>query len=216
MSILGEVLDYGTRVRTPAYTDELRKGDAVDSGIVMILDSNLSWLARESLHQLGTAIGSDDSLDQTPFDEFEDIDSPANTSSNVEELGWTRRDSYCWGPVDLTIDRVTSDGNEPRKIIFYVDCTAAGAGTLILYGAVTQGPGTPRTENLLGIVTVEADTVRERSRVEVLPQRLSVSRRRARPEGDEYAGFSDVWLWLGWKSTSGGDRIIAVDVWETR
>ena len=160
MSILGQVLDYGARVRTPAYTDELRKGDAIDSGITMILDSNLSHLARESLHQLGTAIGKGGSLEANAFNGIEDLDEPTNPSSNVEDIAWTRVDSFCWGPFDLTIDRVTDDGNEPRKILFYVDASAGSTGTLTLFGAVTQGSGNPRVENLLGFATATPSTAR--------------------------------------------------------
>ena len=93
--ILGEVLGYGARVRTPPYTDELRKGDAIDAGIVQILDSNLSHLSREFLHQLGTAIGGDSVLEQQSYTGLEDVDEPTNPASPVDAIAWTREVAFC-------------------------------------------------------------------------------------------------------------------------
>jgi hypothetical protein len=214
--ILGETFNAGYRVRTPPYTDELRAGDAVDSGIVMILDQNLSHVSRELLHHLATAIVSGDALPQSVFADLEDLDTPANTASPVERLAWSRLDSVCWGPFDLTQDRVETTGDELRSVVMYVDCLAGGTGTLTLVGAITQGTGTPRDENLVTFTSVVPTTTRGRVEVALTPARVAFARRRARPSGSEYAAFTDLWLWLGWQSTSGGDRVIAVDVWETR
>lgn len=214
--ILGEVLAYGARVRTPPYTDELRQGDAIDAGIVQILDSNLSHLSREFLHQLGTAIGGDTIPEQQSYGGLEDIDEPTNPASPVDGIAWTRGVSFCWGPFDLTQDRVDEGAAKLRKITACVDAVGGTASSLTLILAVTQGEGIPRDENVVGYATRYASSGRATNELTVSPADVAFGQRRSRAGGSEYAAFADLWVWLGWLSTSGSDRIIAADVWETR
>lgn len=214
--ILGEVLSYGARVRTPVYTDELRADDAIDAGIIQIIDSNLSHQARESLHQLGTAIGSDSILEQNPFDGLEDVVEETSPASGVEEIPWTRVAAWCWGPFDLTQDRLEADGAQLRKVVIYLDADAASWSSLRLYAAVTQGVGTPRSESVLAFVSQSATSGRAMNEIALSPSLVESVLKRSRPDGDEYAAQTDLYVWLGWKSSDGSDRVIAATVWESR
>lgn len=215
--ILGEVLAYGARVRTAPYTDELRTGDAIDAGIVQILDSNLSHLSRELLHQLGTAIGSDSVLEQTSYSGLEDVDAPTNAQSVVDVISWTRAVSYCWGPFDLTQDRVGSDGTaQMRSVTACVDAIGGSSSSLTLIVAVTQGPGTPRSDNVIGYASASASSGRAQNQLTATVGPVAFGQRRARGDGSEFAAFADLWVWIGWLSTSGSDRVIAADIWESR
>lgn len=214
--ILGEVLGYGARVRTPPYTDELRKGDAIDAGIVQILDSNLSHLSREFLHQLGTAIGGDSVLEQQSYTGLEDVDEPANPASPVDAIAWTREVAFCWGPFDLTQDRPDEGATRLRNITACIDAIGGTSSSLTLIVAVTQGEGVPRDENVVGYATKSASSGRATNEITVSVGRIAFGQRRARAEGDAYAAFADLWVWVGWQSTSGSDRVIAADIWETR
>jgi hypothetical protein len=216
--ILGEVLAYGARVRTAPYTDELRAGDAIDAGIVQILDSNLSHLSRELLHQLGTAIGSDSALEQkTSYSGLEDVDTPTNAQSVVDVIAWTRAVSFCWGPFDLTQDRIGSDGaTQMRSVTACVDAIGGTASSLTLIVAVTQGPGIPRSDNVIGYASASASSGRAQNQLTATVGPVAFGQRRARADGSEFAAFADLWVWVGWLSTSGTDRIIAADAWESR
>ena len=66
--ILGEVLPVGKRLCTSP--DVWLDGQPIDAGTAMILDSNLSQQARESLHQLGCALGPGALLNQNQANEF--------------------------------------------------------------------------------------------------------------------------------------------------
>lgn len=215
--ILGEVLAYGARVRTAPYTDELRAGDAIDAGIVQILDSNLSHLSRELLHQLGTAIGSDSVLEQTSYVGLEDLDEPTNAGSVVDVIAWTREVSFCWGPFDLTQDRIDSDGAaQTRNVTACVDAIGGTSSSLTLLVAVTQGPGIPRSDNVVGYASASASSGRSSNQLTATLGPIAFGQRRARADGGEFAAFADLWVWVGWLSTSGTDRIIAADIWESR
>lgn len=215
--ILGEVLAYGARVRTAPYTDELRTGDAIDAGIVQILDSNLSHLSRELLHQLGTAIGSDSVLEKPSYSGLEDVDAPTNAQSVVDVISWTRAVSYCWGPFDLTQDRIGSDGTaQMRSITACVDAIGGTSTSLTLIVAVTQGPGIPRSDNVLGYASASASSGRAQNQLTATVGPVAFGQRRARGDGSEFAAFADLWVWVGWLGTSGSDRVIAADIWESR
>lgn len=214
--ILGEVLAYGARVRTPPYTDELRQGDAIDAGIVQILDSNLSHLSREFLHQLGTAIGGDGTLEQQSYNGLEDVDKPTNPASPVDGIAWTRDVAFCWGPFDLTQDRPDEGATKLRKIMACVDAVGGTSSSLTLILAVTQGEGIPRDENVVGYATKSASSGRASNEITATLGEIALGQRRSRAGGSEYAAFADLWVWLGWLSTSGADRIVAADIWETR
>lgn len=215
--ILGEVLAYGARIRTPPYTDELRQSDAIDAGIVQIIDSNLSHLSREFLHQLGTAIGGDDAPSQQhSYNGLEDVDEPTSPASAVDAIAWTRAVSFCWGPFDLTQDRPDDGAAKLRNVMACIDAVGGTSSSLTLILAVTQGEGIPRDENVIAYATKYASSGRASNEITATLGEVAFGQRRARAEGGEYAAFADLWVWVGWLSTSGSDRIVAADVWETR
>ena len=151
--ILGEVLPQGRRLCTPSSAQWL-DGDAVDAGTAMILDSNLSQQARESLHQLGVALGPGLLVDQTQTDEFAhltDQDTPTNSPSFVRQVGWTQNRSMCFGPFDITQDARDTNGVTTRNVVVSVDCDANTTSSLVLYVAVTQGMAIPTDTTVLAI-----------------------------------------------------------------
>lgn len=213
---LGEVLKIARRVHTPAYTSELRKGDAIDSGIIAILDSNLSHLSREFLHHLGTAIGGDAPLEQNSFANLEDLDEPANAASLVDSIAWTRAVAFCWGPFDLTADRPESAALRPRAVSVSVDAIGGTASSLRLIVALAQGEAVPRSETVLAWGAQYVNSGRGVTTLTVKAPTWTQGQQRARADGSAYAAWSDLRVWLGWQSTSGTDRVIAADVWESR
>lgn len=213
---LGEVLTIARRVHTVAYTSELRQGDAIDSGIISILDSNLSHLSREFLHQIGTAIGSDSPLEQNSFANLEDLDQPANAAALVDAIAWTRNVAFCWGPFDLIADRPESNTQRPRAVSVSVDAIGGTSGSLRLIVALTQGESIPRSDTVLAYGAQYVNSGRSTTTITVKPSPWVQGQQRSRADGSEFAAWSDLRVWLGWQSTSGTDRVITADVWESR
>jgi hypothetical protein len=217
--ILGEVLPEGRRLCT-ASTDVWLNGDSVDAGTAMILDSNLSQQARESLHHLGCALGPGLLVSQTQTSEWQyllDQASPTNASSFVEQVGWTQARSMCFGPFDLTYDRRTSDGQTPRRVQVVVDCDPSTTSSLLLIAAVTQGPAIPTPTTVLGYSRLVVP-VSTRARQTLLVESVSAlpTVRRAQQSPSEPTSYVDAYVWLAWKATGDADYISAVDCWEVR
>ena len=217
--ILGEVLPQGRRLRV-ASTNVWLNGDSIDAGTAIILDSNLSQQARESLHHLGCALGPGLLVSQSQTSEFAyllDQASPTNAASQVEQVGWTQARSMCFGPFDLTYDRRTTDGQTPRSVHVVVDCDASTTSSLVLYAALTQGPAIPTPTTVLGysrLVVPTASRARQTLIVGSVAAQQTV--RRAQQSPSEPTSYLDAYVWLAWRATSASNYIYAIDCWEAR
>lgn len=217
--ILGEVLPQDRRLCT-ASTSVWLNGDSIDAGTAMILDSNLSQQARESLHHLGCALGPGLLVSQTQTSEWRyllDQASPTNPSSQVEQVGWTQARSMCFGPFDLTYDRRTTDGQTPRGVQVVVDCDASSTSSLTLIAALTQGPAIPTPTTVLGYSRLVVPTA-SRARQTLIVASVSAQQtvRRAQQSPSEPTSYLDAYVWLAWRATGDADYIYAIDCWEVR
>lgn len=217
--ILGEVLPEGRRLCTPS-TALWIDGDAVDAGTAMILDSNLSQQARESLHQLGCALGPGLLVSQTQTSEYLyllDQATPSNAASQVEQVGWTQARAMCFGPFDLTADTRLTDGVTSRQVIVSVDCDASTTTSLVLYAAVTQGPAIPTPTTVMGFRRSSVTTAsRTTQQIGVGVQAVAGVVRRGQQSPSEPTSYTDAYVWLAWRATGESDYIYAVSVYEVR
>lgn len=216
--ILGEVLPVGKRLC--ASSDVWLDGQPIDAGTAMILDSNLSQQARESLHQLGCALGPGVLLNQTQANEFAyllDQENPTNAASQVRQVSWTQPRTMCFGPFDLTQDRRVTDGITSRRVVICADCDASTTTSLVLYGAVTQGPAIPTDTTCLGFARVPVTTAsRTTHEIALSVQPVAGVVRRGQQNPSEMTTFTDAYVWLAWRATSDADYLYAVSVFEVR
>lgn len=215
--ILGDVLNIDRRLHTPAATSG-SKAEPVDSGLIMIVDSNLSVVARESLHHLATGLGQGTlsaSAVGRGFANLNDASQPSNPSG-IDEIAWTIKTAMMFGPFDLCNDRVESDGNFPRKIVCACYAASAAASSLRLYAAVTQSPETPNDANVLAFGYLTASTLLEQQRITLVPRRFTPGQRRDRESLSSVSAFANLFVWLGWYATNAADRLYTVSVWESR
>lgn len=217
--ILGEVLPQSRRLCT-ASADLWLNGQPIDAGTAMILDSNLSQQARESLHQLACALGPGALVSQNQTNEFGNLldqDTPTNASSQVEQVGWTQARSMCFGPLDITQDARTSEGVTSRRIFVAVDCDASTTTSLVLYAAVTQGPAIPTPSTTLGfrrfVVPTASRAVQE---IGVGIQPVAPVIRRGAQSPTEPTAYLDAYVWLAWRATTDADYLYSVSVFEVR
>jgi hypothetical protein len=217
--ILGEVLPQGRRLCV-ASTDVWLNGDSVDAGTAMILDSNLSQQARESLHHLGCALGPGLLVSESQTSEFQyllDQETPSNAASQVRQVGWTQNRSACFGPFDLVQDTRLTDGNTSRRVQVVVDCDASTTSSLVLYAAVTQGPAIPTDTTFLAFARSPVVTAsRARHTITLSVQPVAGIVRRAQQSPSEMTTYSDAYVWLAWRATSNSNYIYAIDCWEVR
>jgi hypothetical protein len=217
--ILGEVLPVGKRLCTPS-TALWIDGDAIDAGTAMILDSNLSQQARESLHQLGCALGPGLLVSQSQVNEFAyllDQETPTNAPSQVRQVSWSQARTMCFGPYDITPDRRTTDGTIARGVVVSVDCDASTTTSLVLYAAVTQGPAIPTDTTFLGFARVPVTTA-SRTTVEISlgGQAVAGIVRRGQQNPSEMTTMTEAYVWLAWRATGESDYLYAVSVYEVR
>lgn len=217
--ILGEVLPQGRRLCT-ASTNVWLNGDAIDAGTAMILDSNLSQQTRESLHQLGCALGPGVLLNQTQANEFAyllDQETPSNAASQVRQVSWTQPRTMCFGPFDITQDTRLTDGITSRRVVVSVDCDASTTSSLVLYAAVTQGPAIPTDTTCLGFARTPVTTAsRTTVDITVSVQPVAGVVRRGQQNPSEMTTFTDAYVWIAWRATSDADYLYAVSVYEVR
>ena len=217
--ILGEVLPQGRRLCV-ASTDVWLNGDPIDAGTAMILDSNLSQQARESLHHLGCALGPGLLVSESQTSEFRyllDQETPSNAPSQVRQVGWTQARSACFGPFDLTQDARLTDGNSSRRVHVVVDCDANTTSSLVLYAAVTQGPAIPTDTTCLAFACIPVVTAsRARHTMPLSVQPVAGIVRRGQQNPTEMTTYSDAYVWLAWRATSESNYIYAIDCWEIR
>lgn len=217
--ILGEVLPQGRRLCTPS-TALWIDGDAVDAGTAMILDSNLSQQARESLHQLGCALGPGILLNQNQANEFAyllDQETPTNAASQVRQVSWTQPRTMCFGPFDITQDCRLTDGITSRRVVVSVDCDASTTTSLVLYAAVTQGPAIPTDSTCLGFARRPVTTAsRTTVEITVSVQPVAGVVRRGQQNPSEMTTYTDAYVWLAWRATSDADYLYAVSLYEVR
>lgn len=216
--ILGEVLPVGKRLCTSP--DVWTNGQPIDAGTAMILDSNLSQQARESLHHLGCALGPGLLISETQTSEFVhllDQETPSNAASQVRQVGWTQARAMCFGPFDLTQDCRLTDGIVSRRVVVSVDCDAGTTSSLVLYAAVTQGPAIPTDTTCLGFARTPVTTA-SRTTVEITlsVQPVAGVVRRGQQNPSEMTTFTDAYVWLAWRATNTADYLYAVSIYEVR
>lgn len=215
--ILGEVLPQERRLCT-ASTSVWLNGDSIDAGTAMILDSNLSQQARESLHHLGTAIGPGVVYSNTgSFADLLDQVTPTNPAAPLQEISWAQRTTVCFGPFDLTCDKRTDDGNVPRSIRVWIDVNKGASESLTCYAAVTQGPGIPTPEIIVGSTSfILSGSGRAGLQLEMSITPFAPSTRRSSQSPYETSPYADLTVWVAWRSTNVADAVYAVSAWEVR
>lgn len=214
--VLGEVLNEGRRLHTS--TGEWVDGQAIDAGTAQIVDSNLSQLARESLHHLGSAFGPGQIGTQigNGYAALVDLSSVTNASSWPQAVAWVQSAGMCWGPFDLTQDRVTTDGNALRKVRIHADVYGGTGSSLTVYAAITQGSGVPRDENTVAVNRAVAASGRGTVTMDLTPTRVPPSTRRSRVTPTESSAFLNLYVWLFFHGTDSNDAAYSASCWETR
>ena len=219
--ILGETLSQDRRIHTPTAS-EFAAGIALDAGTIQIIDSNLSWVAVESLHDIGNIIGPGQlyaSAVGRGYAGLNDLAQPDNPT-RCEKIAWNISTAAALGPFDLTIDRVAADGNQPRKVKVMFDCSGGGASSLTVLAAITSGFVVPTNEECLAFaeasVTGASQTV-----LTLTPRRFdyetpTMQTGTASIDQSFPGAFANLYVWCGWYATNAADTIYSISAWEQR
>jgi hypothetical protein len=125
-------------------------GITLDAGAAIVLDSNTSWLCRESCRQITAKPGPGSITVFTDssklFTDNASLLGPPRADSaptTVGEIPWDRRTAVRIGPIQLVSDE-ENDGGQlvPRKIRFSIDVSKSVGVTLDLYVAITRTEST--------------------------------------------------------------------------
>lgn len=193
----------------PAAAASWPVGAALDSGTAQILDSNLAWQCRESLHHLGTALGpgviAQGDVSGQLLDAAETV-----LAGTLRAATWSRLDSVMFGPYDITPDT--------RALRVVVDADAATAASLQLVAVVNDGPGRPIDDSrVLALYATRAPAGRS---LVTLPLSIRVppqtTLRRARADRAVHAQQTDCWVWCAWRGDASTNAVIAISAYEVR
>lgn len=216
----------GRLIKVPAAaTAPLIDNRPLGANVAMVLHNNVSHLCNENLRHLawwqgayglqqnnGWTVGPRDATQPN-----------SETSSGVEsEISWSRLVSHHFGPFCGVQDRRgPRDEALLRRIVVDVDFTNAATAGFNLYAAITQGfvPTPPYagvvavtklTDPGTGVQTINLDATA------TIPRDAGIA---CRPNNGYAAATAYpvwFWVWVGWYSTDGGDRINAVSIYEQR
>jgi hypothetical protein len=141
---IGEYLKAGY-IKHPAPSNWLANGESLDAGSMMIIDSNISWLQRESVRHLVTQVGpglvENYEASENVYTGIEGITAPPSGFTLVPhmEIPWTRATTRRYGPFPVICDEKDSTGEAiPRAIKVSVGLTYTS--TVTVYLALTLTP----------------------------------------------------------------------------
>jgi hypothetical protein len=142
---IGEYLKEGY-IKHPAPSNWLANGESLDAGSMMIIDSNISWLQRESVRHLVTQVGpglvTKYEAAVNVYEGIEGITAPPSglTFIDHERIPWTRETTRRYGPFPVICDEKDSTGEAiPRAIRVHLLMTYTTSDTNV-YLALTTTP----------------------------------------------------------------------------
>jgi hypothetical protein len=211
----------------PAATCWSRDGMTLDSGTVMVLESNLAHLAHESTRHWVWDPGAGDvnAYKANGWDSGR-REGAIIAADQVEEaeISWDRRIARRYGPFYLVCDRLTDTGHAvPRKVRFLWKSASGGVGIgFNQYVALTSGATPPSVAGALAFqkVTTVGDNDVTLSIAAPLAG-LAAPPVRCRPDGS--AGYAasfveavQVYAWFGWHNNTGTYAWYGLTILETR
>lgn len=212
------------RIPTSAASAMFRDGCACDAGAAMIYQSNLSHSVSESLRHLCTFVLGGTLSQVTGWSGIRDVPDPGGVTA-LSQISWRPSVSARFGPFYAIEDREADDGTPVlRKIVCETYAKSGASDTLEVYVAITAGldPEPP----LFGVVASE--TFSAPTSIAVTTKTLEAelpltgtTPLRVRPASSTTFGAVETivapwWLWLGWKSTNGGDKLLSFAAYEGR
>lgn len=229
-TIRGETIDDdqalpGRYIRLPpAASSHLADANPLAANYAMRAHNNLSVLALQQCRPLAWWSGNA-TLSQTSgysglIDGFEP-EASDTTAGDEHEISWSPTVSRHFGPFIGVQDRRGASGEGLlRRVVFEVEVT--NAGSLALYIALTEGrqPLPPslgyiafekKTGPSSGVNTYSLDATAPLAASEPLACRNAAS-----TSGAASSRAAVYWAWVGWLSTSGGDRIRSISLYEQR
>lgn len=223
----------GRYVRVPVAASAMVRDDrAIDAGAAMIFHNNLSHAASEALRHLFDWVRGGTLSQVDGWTGVVDASNPG--TGGLANISWSPVVSCCWGPFFAIEDRISLASDTPtppspgvavpRKIALEVEAKSGALGTLNLYPAVTAGwdPQLPYLGTVWDTTYSPGTSLAVTTTTIAIPRPLSPSAPvRSRPAAGAASGGAEAtvlpyWIWLGWRSTSGSDKILAVTAYETR
>jgi hypothetical protein len=227
----GEYINAGYIKHPAAGTAGAFGSDAtpVDSGMSIVIDSNISWLARESQRVLVSSRGPGSvtrfATAAAMFDGFSTGSSGGASTGTT--IPWDRRTAVRFGPFPMLCDAYNTASGEsfPRPVSFLVSITSTlTGGSLTMHYAMTTSPDARRlsageyvayssnatvTGNDTETLTPSARA--PRSDAVPWPCRLNPS------AASQQVGVIPMWLWVGWACVGSGGAVSidSVSAWES-
>jgi hypothetical protein len=204
-------------------------GQSVDSGASIIIDSNISWLARESPRVLVSSRGPGSvtrfATASALFDGFGTEGRGAATTGTF--IPWDRRTAVRFGPFNMVCDAYDTSSalNLPRPVKFLVSITSTlTGGSLTMHYAMTTSPDAR--------VLSGGDYVAHASNPTVTANDSATLTPSARPSGADrvlwdcrrnpatmssQVSVIPMWLWVGWAAVGSGGAVSidSVSAWES-
>jgi hypothetical protein len=234
MAHIGEyILPRYIKHPAPGTSAPGANGITLDAGTAIILDSNASWLCRESCRQITTHAGPGSITvfagSSKLFTEGVSLLGPPRADSaptTIGEIPWDRRTAVRLGPFQLVADEENAEGAlVPRKVRFAVDVSKSGGVTLDLYVAITQIESTRalRDGEALAFGN-EVSVTTGIWPIDVVPELPAPGssfqswRNQADTADVSTATFvSTAWFWVGWRAIGAGTASInGFSIMETR
>lgn len=226
-SYIGQRLDDGAslpgqliKMPSAATGAFIRDNKPIGSNVAMALHNNASHLANDNVRHLAWWEGNTGLSQVSGWSGLRDGAAPdASQPADVEwEISWTRVVAKHFGPFMGIQDRLGTDGAPLlRRIVVEVDVAPT---SIVLYAAIMAGfaPLPPyngplvisRTSPSSGINTISLDAT------STLPAAEPIACRPAATTYGALAYPSWFWVWVGWKSASGADKIKSISVYEQR
>lgn len=232
---IGEYFNAGY-IKHPAPSNWLANGEGLDAGSMMIVDSNISWLAKESPRHLVTTIGPTATLFSSNTDVYESISNFASPPSSLtltphRQIPWDRRTAVKFGPFPMVQDEQNTHGLPiPRKVNFAVKSTYSSV-TLTMYFALTTSSSAAaifdrgeylafetKAASASGSVTTSNLVPPDPARGPRSP--WNCRRNTATSDtGINQVNVRELWAWVGFRPVDGGGgscTINSISIWETR
>lgn len=217
---------------TPAATSRLRDGKPLPANFAMRLQQNLSHATQEALRHLFAWVRGGTLSQVDGWSGVVDASNPG--TGGLATISWSPIVARCWGPFFAIEDRIALAADTPtppspgaavaRKIVMDVQAKSGAAATLTIFLAATAGwdPQPPYLGTVWDTTYSPGTSLAVTTTTIVIPRPFPASVPvRARPGSGAASGGADAqvlpfWLWLGWRSTSGSDAILATSAYETR
>jgi hypothetical protein len=223
-------------IKHPAPSNWLANGEGLDAGSVQIIDSNVSWLCRESVRHLFWVPGPGSvTTYQNASDVYASIEGFGTPPSGLtlidaQQIPWNRATAIRFGPFPMICDASNSDGEAlPRPIRICTKMTyASTTPTLYLALSTKSDPASIYAGDYLALSlptiaasgsvtekTVSIDNPVPRTIVEPWDSRRVTSAPSA------FANMTLVlplYVWVGWRALGAGATlsIDSVSAYEVR